>query len=211
MALARNLNKALYLSLEQSYREIELIQDSIAYLSAFKVNNDDIEDIWYYQKKADIVLGTGGKYQKSLFLSDVCVYTGDMDWGNIFSQSGFRVLGKQSINHGIYDVPVIVFSESLPFIDKNPKGMIILNLSESLSRQVIPVSGIKCFDDVLETLTSNEDIKSISLVETRLYRKKSKRYSTQYASSVDKAVQLGRSLFKPYYVREYIYAIAFSS
>lgn len=126
MALARNLNKALYLSLEQSYREIELIQDSIAYLSAFKVNNDDIEDIWYYQKKADIVLGTGGKYQKSLFLSDVCVYTGDMDWGNIFSQSGFRVLGKQSINHGIYDVPVIVFSESLPFIDKNPKGMIIL-------------------------------------------------------------------------------------
>ena len=80
-----------------------------------------------------------------------------------------------------------------------------------MSRQVIPVSGIKCFDDVLETLTSNEDIKSISLVETRLYRKKSKRYSTQYASSVDKAVQLGRSLFKPYYDREYIYAIAFSS
>ena len=67
MALARNLNKVLYLSLEQSYQETELIQDSIAYLSALKSNSNYITDIWYYQKKADIVLGTGGKYQKSLF------------------------------------------------------------------------------------------------------------------------------------------------
>lgn len=132
MALARSLNKVLYLSLEQSYKETELIQDSIANLSALKSNNDYIADIWYYQKKANIVLGTGGKYQKSLFLSDVCEYVGAMDWDEIFSQGGFRILGKQSVHHGIYDVPVLVFSESLPFIDKNPKGMIVVNLSELL-------------------------------------------------------------------------------
>ena len=135
MALARNLNKVLYLSLEQSYQETELIQDSIAYLSALKSNNDYISDIWYYQKKANIVLGTGGKYQKSLFLSAVCEYVGDMDWDEILSQSGFRILGKQSIHHGTYEVPVLVFSESLPFINKNPKGMIVVNISESLFKK----------------------------------------------------------------------------
>ncbi|MGB8455646.1 MAG: helix-turn-helix domain-containing protein [Anaerocolumna sp.] len=135
MALARNLNKVLYLSLEQSYQETELIQDSIAYLSALKSNSDYITDIWYYQKKADIVLGTGGKYQKSLFFSDVCEYAGDMDWDGIFSKGGFRVLGKQSVHHGMFDVPVLVFSESLPFINKNPKGMIVVNLSESLFKK----------------------------------------------------------------------------
>jgi DNA repair protein RadC len=77
--------------------------------------------------------------------------------------------------------------------------------------QVISVSGIKCFDDVLETLSRNGDIKSISLVETRLYSKKSKKYTAKYASTVEKAAQLGRTLFKSYYDREYLYAIGFSS
>lgn len=135
MALARNLNKVLYLSLEQSYQETELIQDAIAYLSALKSNNDYIADIWYYQKKGDFVLGTGGKYQKSLFLAEVCRYVGAMDWEELFNQSGFRILGKQSVDRGSYDAPVLVFSESLPFINRNPKGMLVVNLSEALFKK----------------------------------------------------------------------------
>ncbi len=77
--------------------------------------------------------------------------------------------------------------------------------------QITAGRGIKCFADVLETLTCNKEIKSIALVETRLHRKKSKSYTHQHASTVDKAALLGRSLFKSYYDREYLYAIAFSS
>ncbi|MBB2184375.1 AraC family transcriptional regulator [Lachnospiraceae bacterium MD1] len=135
MALARNLNRVLYLSLEQSYQEIEVIQDSIASLSAYKSSNDYIADIWFYQEKADFVLGTGGKYQRSLFLSEVCKYAGDLNWDEIFNQGGFRILGKQIVHQGAYDVPVLVFSESLPFINKNPKGMIVVNLNETLFKK----------------------------------------------------------------------------
>lgn len=184
MALARNLNKVLYLSLEQSYKETELIQDSIAYLSALKSNNDYIADIWYYQKKADFVLGTGGKYQKSLFLSDVCEYVGNMDWDKIFSQSGFRVLGKQSVHHGSYDAPVLVFSESLPFIGKNPKGMIVVNLSEALFRKEMNNSNAEkiVFDYVIDeggnVIYTNEqsypDFKDLGLIREAVRSKSTK-------------------------------------
>lgn len=135
MALARDLNRVLYLSLEQSYKEVELIKDTIASLSAYKSNNDYIADIWYYQKKADFVLGTGGKYRRTLFLSEVCKYSGDLNWDEIFNQTGFRILGKQYVNTGAYEVPVLVFTESLPFIHKNPQGMIVVNLNENLFKK----------------------------------------------------------------------------
>lgn len=82
---------------------------------------------------------------------------------------------------------------------------------DEIDTKVIVDRGIKCFSDVLETLSCNKDRESISLVETRLYRKKLKSYTPQYATNVDKAVLLGRALFKAYYDREYLYAIAFSS
>lgn len=174
MALSRNLNKALYLSLEQSYQATELIQDSIAYLSALKSNSNYIVDIWYYQKKANIVLGTGGKYQKALFLSNVCKYIDDMDWEEIFNQSGFQVLGKQSVRYGTIEVPVLVFSESLPFIDKNPKGMIVVNLSEALFKKEMDNSNEEkiVFDYVIDAegnvIYTNEqsypDFKDLGLI-----------------------------------------------
>lgn len=135
MALSRNLNRVLYLTLKQSYWETELIKDSISNLSAMKSNNDYIADIWFYQKRADIVLGTEGKYQKQLFLSEVCRYSGDLNWDEILSHGGFRILGKQYIHNGAYDTPVIVFTESVPFINKNPKGMIVVNLNEVLFKK----------------------------------------------------------------------------
>lgn len=77
--------------------------------------------------------------------------------------------------------------------------------------RIIVGRGIKCFSDALETLSCDKDRESISLVETRLHRKKLKSYTLQYATNVDKAVLLGRALFKSYYDREYLYVITFSS
>ena len=50
----------------------------------------------------------------------------------MFSTSDFNYLGRKTIYRGTYQIPVVVFSESLPFIDKSPKGMLIVNMSESL-------------------------------------------------------------------------------
>lgn len=135
MALSRNLNKVLYMTLQQSYWETELIKDSISYLSSVKSNNDYISDIWFYQKKANFVLGTGGKYQRSLFLSEVCKYVEDLNWDEIFSHGGFRILGKYNIHQGSYDTPVLVLTESLPFINKEPKGMLVVSLNETLFKK----------------------------------------------------------------------------
>ena len=66
------------------------------------------------------------------FFSDVCKYTDDIDWDQVFGSSGFNYIGKKNIYRGTYQVPVVVFSESLPFIDKSPKGMLIVNVSDSL-------------------------------------------------------------------------------
>ena len=135
MALSRNLNKVLYMTLQQSYWETELIKDSISYLSSVKSNNDYISDIWFYQKKANFVLGTGGKYQRSLFLSEVCKYVEDLNWDEIFGHGGFRILGKYNIHQGSYDTPVLVLTESLPFINKEPKGMLVVSLNETLFKK----------------------------------------------------------------------------
>lgn len=131
-ALNRSLNEVLYLSNQSNYDKYELIQDSMSYLSALKSNNNYISDIWLYAKKTDFVLGTESKYERSLFFSDVCKYTDDIDWDQVFGSSGFNYIGKKNIYRGTYQVPVVVFSESLPFIDKSPKGMLIVNVSDSL-------------------------------------------------------------------------------
>lgn len=84
-------------------------------------------------------------------------------------------------------------------------------IKDEKDSQITVGRGIKCFSDVLKNISGQKHIESISLVETRLYRKKLKNYTLQYVSTVDKAVLFGRSLFKTYYDREYLYAIAFSS
>lgn len=70
---------------------------------------------------------------------------------------------------------------------------------------------IKCFSDVLISFTDQTDMFSIALVKTRIHRKKHIRYTVEYASTPEKAAYIGRKLFQPYYDREYLYAIAFSS
>jgi DNA repair protein RadC len=84
-------------------------------------------------------------------------------------------------------------------------------IKDESDNQITTGGGIRCFTDILEPLASREEMQYISLVETRLYRKKSKRYTVQYASTSEKAAKLGRALFLPHYDREYLYAIAFSS
>lgn len=131
-ALNRSLNEVLYMSSQNTYDNYELIQDSMAYLSAFKANNNNISDIWLYIKKTDIVLGTGGKYQHSLFFSDVCKYKEEIDWNHLFAASGFHCIGRKTLYRGTYEFPVVVFTESLPFIDRYPKGMLVVNMNKSL-------------------------------------------------------------------------------
>lgn len=131
-ALNRSLNEVLYMSGQNTYDNFELIQDSMAYLSALKANNNNISDIWLYIKKTDIVLGTEGKYQRSLFFSDVCKYKEDIDWNRLFATSGFHYIGRKKLYRGTYEIPVAVFTESLPFIDRSPKGMLVVNMSKSL-------------------------------------------------------------------------------
>lgn len=131
-ALNRSLNKVLYLTSENSYSDFESIQDSISYLSALQSNNDTISDIWLYSQKSNIVIGPAGKYQRSLFFSEVCNYMETLDWEQIFTASGFHYISRATTLRGTTQIPVIVFSQSLPCLDRSPKGMLIVNLSESL-------------------------------------------------------------------------------
>lgn len=175
-ALNRSLNEVLYLSKQSNYDNFELIQDSISYLSALKANNNNISDIWLYIKKSDIVLGTESKYQRSLFFSEVCKYKEDIDWDKVFSTSDFNYLGRKTIYRGTYQIPVVVFSESLPFIDKSPKGMLIVNMSESLfEKEMTNYNSEKVVfnyvvDDLGNTVYTNEqyyaDSEDMNLIQT---------------------------------------------
>lgn len=71
--------------------------------------------------------------------------------------------------------------------------------------------GVKSFSDMLKDIDPKKNSSSISIVETRLHCKKSKRYSSVYASTPEQAALIGRSLFQSYYDRGYIYAVALSS
>lgn len=141
MALSSKLNKLLDLTLEESYLEYEMLLESIAELSSVMSNSEIIDNIWFYQKKANMVLGPGGKYQKELFLSKVCQYIEEIDWETVFSHKGFQLIGKKEVKNGIYRKPVLVVSESLPFINKNPKGMIVVNLTEEIFRKAMNNAG----------------------------------------------------------------------
>ena len=175
-ALNRSLNEVLYLSKQSNYDNFELIQDSISYLSALKANNNNISDIWLYIKKSDIVLGTESKYQRSLFFSEVCKYKEDIDWDKVFSTSDFNYLGRKTIYRGTYQIPVVVFSESLPFIDKSPKGMLIVNMSESLfEKEMTNYNSEKVVfnyvvDDLGNTVYTNEqyyaESEDLNLIQT---------------------------------------------
>ena len=141
MALSSKLNKLLDLTLEESYPEYEMIIESIAELSSVMSNTDVIEDIWFYQKKANMVLGPGGKYQKELFLSKVCPYIDEINWETVFSHRGFQLIGKKEVSKGVYNKSVLVVAESLPFIDKNPKGMIVVNLKDEIFKKAMNNAG----------------------------------------------------------------------
>ncbi len=131
-AINRSLNEVVYLAEQKNYDDFALIRDSIAYLSTLKSNSSHITDIWLYIKKADIILGTEGKYQRPLFFSEVCKYTEEITWDKIFTEGGFNYIGSQSIERGTHRIPVIVFTESMPLIDESPKGMLVVNMNKSL-------------------------------------------------------------------------------
>ncbi len=130
-ALDRRLLKALYISRQDSYYEAEIYRDIITYLSSIKANNDYITDLWVYFNKADIVLGSEGKYDSQLFFSNVCKYYSDLDWKNVFRKNnGFRSAGRQEVEHDLNRMPVVVFIKSLPINEFTPKGTLVVNLSE---------------------------------------------------------------------------------
>lgn len=130
-ALDRRLLKALYLSRQDSYYEAEIYRDIIAYLNSIKANNDYITDLWVYFNKADIVLGSEGKYDSKLFFSNVCKYYSNIDWANVFlKNTGFRSAGRQKVEHDLNQIPVVVFIKSLPINELTPKGTLVVNLNE---------------------------------------------------------------------------------
>lgn len=130
-ALDRRLLKALYISRQDSYYEAEIYRDIITYLNSIKANNDYITDLWVYFNKADIVLGSEGKYDSKLFFSNVCKYYSNIDWKNVFQKNtGFRSAGRQEVEYDLNRTPVVVFIKSMPINEFTPKGTLVVNLSE---------------------------------------------------------------------------------
>lgn len=79
------------------------------------------------------------------------------------------------------------------------------------SSSEIEYKGIRSFKSIVESYVKTSQKTDISLIETRLYRKTSKRYQSEYVNTPEKAALLGKSLFPTYYDREYLYAVAFSA
>jgi len=130
-SLDRRLTRALYISHEDSYYEAEVYRDIITYLNSIKANDDYIANLWVYYNKADIVLGSEGKYDSKLFFSNVCKYYTDIDWEKISREySGFRSAGKQEVEYNYTRMPVIMFMKSLPVNELSPKGTLVVNLNE---------------------------------------------------------------------------------
>jgi DNA repair protein RadC len=89
--------------------------------------------------------------------------------------------------------------------------MVSALINDERNNPTTSLNGIKNFSDALKSINSEKEGSSMSIVETRLYRRNSKRYSLEYASTPEQAALIGRSLFRSYYDREYVYAVAFSS
>lgn len=90
-------------------------------------------------------------------------------------------------------------------------GTLNAMINDERSRTTESQDGLKSFSDLLKTIEPKKKNASVSIVETRLHCKKTKSYSSVYASTPEQAALIGRSLFRSYYDREYVYAVAFSS
>lgn len=67
------------------------------------------------------------------------------------------------------------------------------------------------FKDLLDVLKGEELVKEVSVVETRIYRKKKLKHSMDYINTPEKAGIFGKMLFKKYYDREYVYVLGVSA
>ncbi|RCX17520.1 AraC-like DNA-binding protein [Anaerobacterium chartisolvens] len=137
-SLDHRLIKALYISHDDSYYEAELYRDIITYLNSIKVNNDYITNLWVYFNKADIVLGSEGKYDSQLFFSKVCKYNSNINWEEVFHEySPFHSAGRQEVEYDFTKMPVVMFTKSLPVNEFRPKGTLVVNLDEQFFYKVM--------------------------------------------------------------------------
>lgn len=76
------------------------------------------------------------------------------------------------------------------------------------------IRGLKCFEQVaphLENDLKDNSVVDISLVETRLYYKKGRKYKVERFNSLKEAARLGKKLLPRHLDRECVYAVALNA
>ena len=161
-ALDGNLNGALYITEQRSYDDYARIRATMDYLSAMLSSNELLYNVWMLSDSGDFVIGAGGKYNEALFFETVNRYEEKLPWDELSTRKGFAFAARTSISRGMVTTPVLLFTESVPFYSRYPKGMIAAEVRENVFAKELeghPEDKVVLnfiIDDTGEILYSNE-------------------------------------------------------
>jgi two-component system, response regulator YesN len=138
ISLDSRVNKALYLTNEDSYRNgdnIHLFSDIRTFLGNVKSSSDFISNIWIYFNKSNLVLSNESKYGSSLFFKEIYPYEPKSGWDKVLNEySYFRVLDNYNTKP---NSEYVAFIKTLPFSEVRPYASVVINVNKAMLKNLL--------------------------------------------------------------------------